>query len=235
MPFSLAGVFYPLQENADGVIAFPENTKYRHIHPSGNATSREARSTPFGRNVGGEDSLTELTLPIPPEYCVHIFPFLSVEHPSSRFHGDEPVLEGEEGGPAEPFVGRCIPPKRVCLSPNKRLLLLLGASFLGQSSLLVYQIMESASPFSFFPLIFYDLAMNYIDACFAPDNRRLASIPARLPTHLFLFYLPLISVESRRPSSSSNASMSSQEPTNLLSPTYDDKVRYFVLELRRFV
>jgi hypothetical protein len=55
-------------------------------------------------------------------------------------------------------------PRKVCLSPNKQLLMVLGAYRDNRKCLVVFQLFETyPDPFH---LIFFDLAFTYIDVCF---------------------------------------------------------------------
>ncbi len=91
------------------------------------------------------------------------------------------------GGSASAIAER---PRKVLLSPNKALLLILGAYHNNRKSLVVYQIFETyPNPFH---LIFYDFAFSFVDVCFSPDSRSLVCITTRHPHHLFVLALPLI-------------------------------------------
>lgn len=88
-------------------------------------------------------------------------------------------------------------PRKVLLSPNKSLLLILGAYHKNRKCLSVYQIFDTQpNPFH---LIFYDYAFSFIDACFSPDSRSLVCIPTRHPHHLFVLALPLIECPHNKP------------------------------------
>ena len=94
-------------------------------------------------------------------------------------------------------------PRKVLLSPNKQLLLILGAYHRGRKSLLVYQIVETyPNPFH---LVFYDYAFTYVDVCFTPDSRRLVCITMRHPHHLLVMDLPLIECPQNKMYESSNS------------------------------
>jgi hypothetical protein len=97
--------------------------------------------------------------------------------------------EGGLGGAAG-AAGVAERPRKVLLSPNKSLLLILGAYHNNRKSLLVYQIFETyPNPFH---LIFYDFAFSFVDVCFSADSRSLVCITTRHPHHLFVLGLPLI-------------------------------------------
>ena len=80
-------------------------------------------------------------------------------------------------------------PKRILLSPNKRLLMILGGYHKNRKCLLVYQMFDTSDPFH---LIYYDYAFSYIDVAFTPDSKSLVCICTRHPHHLFVLKLPLI-------------------------------------------
>ena len=238
----LAGYFYPLKDDKAGSFRFEDNCKVTLLNTQG---SRDTTiKPPGGRSPSSQAtgttpcdySLAEVMLNLSSEYRVHTFPFLKRERPGMRYNGDSGggVRDGNKVTDENEEELDYIPPKKVLLSPNGRLLLLHGGNYMGQSSLMVYQIMESASPFSHFPLIYYDLSLTYSDVCFSPDNRRIAAIPARSPSYIMLLYLPLISAESRRASYPPSIHSPSHPPPaqthnsfeqqNLLAPTYDDKL-----------
>jgi hypothetical protein len=83
---------------------------------------------------------------------------------------------------------RIIPPRKLELSHDKRLLLINGVVHRGFSCVVVYQI--SPTP-DYFKLVYYDLSMTFLDACFSPDSTRLVVIPAKHPTQLSILSLPL--------------------------------------------
>jgi DNA mismatch repair ATPase MutL len=98
-----------------------------------------------------------------------------------------------------------LPPRRVLLSPNKRLLLLLGALHRGQNCALVYQIFEAGPPY--FRLIFYDVTVTFADACFSPNSRAIAMIPSALLSTVLELTLPRAK-ETKRTSTSSSSGLS---------------------------
>lgn len=106
----------------------------------------------------------------------------------SRDLGDKTVLER---------------PRKLLLSPNKQLLLVLGAYHNDRKCLLVYQILDTA-PDPFW-LIFVDNAFAFVDACFSPDSRSLVVIPTRHPHYLFVLDLPLIECPHNKPHEASNS------------------------------
>lgn len=96
-------------------------------------------------------------------------------------------------------------PRKVLLSPNKSLMLILGAYHpeTNRKCLMVYQIFETyPNPFH---LIFYDYAFSFIDVCFSPDSRSLVCITTRHPHHLFIMQLPLIECPHNKAYDSSNS------------------------------
>ncbi|KYQ90908.1 hypothetical protein DLAC_07781 [Tieghemostelium lacteum] len=81
-------------------------------------------------------------------------------------------------------------PRKVLLSHDKRLLLIIGCFYKGISSLTVYKILEEGP--EYFQLIYYDSSFTFIDACFSSDSTMLVSILSRYPNFLFFLQLPNI-------------------------------------------
>ncbi|GAM29245.1 hypothetical protein SAMD00019534_124210 [Acytostelium subglobosum LB1] len=80
-------------------------------------------------------------------------------------------------------------PRKVLLSHDKRLLLIIGCYYKGLRCLTVYKINEEGP--NYFQLIFYDTSMAYIDACFSSDSQMLVAILSRFPNYLFFLQLPI--------------------------------------------
>lgn len=76
-----------------------------------------------------------------------------------------------------------IKPRRLELSPNLHLLLVLGSHYHGALSLVVYRI-QPQSP-HLVP-VFSDSALAVLDAAFAPDSRSLLVIPTASPSHIWI-------------------------------------------------
>lgn len=96
------------------------------------------------------------------------------------------------------------PPRKILLSADRRLLLLFGAMHQGESALLVYQIGDGYPELSF-RLLFSDLTLSFLDACFAPTSDGLAVIPRRYPCCLFFLSLRHLLVPPTTDSSASAA------------------------------
>src|SRR5690606_12528271 len=58
-----------------------------------------------------------------------------------------------------------------------------------------YQIFEEPE---FFQVIFYDLSISFIDACFSPDSQNLLVIPTRFPNYIFMLNLPTNNSKAQR-------------------------------------
>jgi len=76
-----------------------------------------------------------------------------------------------------------VEPRRVELSGDSRLLLVLGMQFHDTLSLVVFRIVPQHP---FLVPIFHDAALAVIDATFAPDSRSLAVIPAAFNTRFWI-------------------------------------------------
>ena len=81
-------------------------------------------------------------------------------------------------------------PKKIMLSPNKRMLLIHGCYHNGIPSLVIFQIREDGPPF--FDVLFHDLSFSYLDACFSQGNHSLVAIFRRFPSHVFSVIIPRI-------------------------------------------
>lgn len=93
-----------------------------------------------------------------------------------------------------------ISPKKILLSPNKRLLMVIGVIHRGQNCLVVYEISEpTTTRKEYFKPVFYDITLMFIDACFAPDSKSIVFIPARYPSLLFMLTLPAFSSSPSSP------------------------------------
>jgi hypothetical protein len=61
-----------------------------------------------------------------------------------------------------------------------------------------YQILEQGIEDFYFKLIFYDLSLTFVDACFSPDSCNLIVIPSRFPAFLFMLALPIITLKPKK-------------------------------------
>lgn len=137
--------------------------------PTKQSASRAAKNGAQGEKYFLYDANLEL------KHFVHKFQF-------QRDLGDKTVAER---------------PRKIMLSPNKQMLLILGAYRGGVKSLLVYQIFETfPNPFH---LIYSDYSFTFVDVCFSPDSRSLVCITARHPHYLFVLSLPLIECPHNKP------------------------------------
>ena len=105
-----------------------------------------------------------------------------------------------------------IQPKKILLSPNKKFLLIHGAYYNNQKSILVYQIFEDLSlNVISFNLIYYDYSFTFVDACFSPDSECLVAIPSKFSSYLFIFKMPVIKCQFE------------ENPTGLIKTDYLQK------------
>eukprot|EP01114_Cavostelium_apophysatum_P024218 TRINITY_DN9419_c0_g1_i1.p1 TRINITY_DN9419_c0_g1~~TRINITY_DN9419_c0_g1_i1.p1 ORF type:complete len:545 (+),score=66.26 TRINITY_DN9419_c0_g1_i1:419-2053(+) len=105
-------------------------------------------------------------------------------------------------------------PKKIILSPSKKLILLFGALHRGHSCLMVYQILEEGTGNDFFRLAFYDFSFCFVDACFSSDSRGILTIPAKYPSYVFWVHIPILNASrQKRPGTAANsASPNSPSP-----------------------
>lgn len=120
-------------------------------------------------------------------------------------------------------------PRKILLSPDKRLLLLLGVFHQSHCSLLVCVLVILCGAFlitcshhifdtpEYFKPIFHDLSLTFLDACFSPDSSSLAIIPTKHPHLLFLVQLSLDSPSKPAKSSSSAAESPRQQAVRAIS------------------
>lgn len=85
-------------------------------------------------------------------------------------------------------------PRKIILSHDKRLLMIIGCFYKGISCLTVYRILEDGP--DHFQLIYYDSSFTFIDACFSSDSKMLACILSRYPNFIFFLQLPSPSVHN---------------------------------------
>eukprot|EP01117_Protostelium_nocturnum_P013735 TRINITY_DN5159_c0_g1_i1.p1 TRINITY_DN5159_c0_g1~~TRINITY_DN5159_c0_g1_i1.p1 ORF type:complete len:630 (+),score=148.94 TRINITY_DN5159_c0_g1_i1:144-2033(+) len=132
-------------------------------------------------------------------------------------------------------------PKRIMLSPNKKLLLVNGVIHKANSQrcLIVYQIIEE-SVIPEFRIIFYDLSQTFNDACFSPDSTSLVVIPTKYPYLIFSLGLPIIPSGKSNTSlkkSPSNGSRSSSSKDHHFEEKYginsDEKHKFINFEARK--
>eukprot|EP01112_Ceratiomyxa_fruticulosa_P011072 TRINITY_DN2979_c0_g1_i1.p1 TRINITY_DN2979_c0_g1~~TRINITY_DN2979_c0_g1_i1.p1 ORF type:complete len:684 (+),score=109.95 TRINITY_DN2979_c0_g1_i1:105-2156(+) len=105
-----------------------------------------------------------------------------------------------------------ITPRKILLSPDKQLLMIIGVIHKGNTSLVIYRIYDDDGS-DCFKVVYNDMSFTFIDACFSPDSRSIVAILSRYPSFIFIMNLPLDQVPtltnastSSAPSTSSNGS-----------------------------
>jgi len=169
--------FYPLNDKTKG--GDPHTSSSARLITLEHSGRKLVKQSDAGKAARGSDNkhcVYDLPLRLAPEFKVFKFTF-----PQCR--------TSPKSSKANRDLAR-LPPKKILLSPNKRLLLLHGALHKGQNSLLVYQIAENTPPY--FQLIFYDMSFTFLDACFSPDSKSLLTIPSRYPCFIFLLNLNFV-------------------------------------------
>ncbi|KAL6057154.1 MYND finger domain containing protein [Balamuthia mandrillaris] len=184
--------FYPLNEKTKGdapsaarMITLEPSSSRKFVRSTDNYAGGGAASMAPPPQVSQQNRpndkyfVYDVALSLCPEFKVFTFPFV----PKTTTGGGHHHNHSNSG---------CYyrAPKKLLLSPNKRLLLVHGALHKGQSCLLIYQIMEESPPF--FRLIFYDQGLTFLDACFSPDSKSLVTIPSRYPCFIFLLNLNFV-------------------------------------------
>ncbi|EGC40115.1 hypothetical protein DICPUDRAFT_52183 [Dictyostelium purpureum] len=79
-------------------------------------------------------------------------------------------------------------PRKILVSHDKRLLMIIGCFIKGVSCLTIYRIVEEGP--NYFQLIFYDSSFTYVDACFSSDSTMMTAILARYPNFIFALQIP---------------------------------------------
>ncbi|ELR23589.1 MYND finger domain containing protein [Acanthamoeba castellanii str. Neff] len=206
--------FYPLNDKTKGDS--PNSAKMITLEQSGRKFVRQADArSDASKPARGNDKyfVYDVALNLSPEFKVFTFAFPhgkgSAASSSSSSSGGKGA--GKAGGRGASSDLARQPPRKILLSPNKRLLLMHGALHKGQNSLLVYQIMEDTPPY--FRLIFYDMSFTFLDACFSPDSKSLVTIPSRYPCFIFLLNLNFVLGRVRNQHASSSAAAQARATT----------------------
>eukprot|EP00002_Diphylleia_rotans_P040285 TRINITY_DN9511_c0_g1_i1.p1 TRINITY_DN9511_c0_g1~~TRINITY_DN9511_c0_g1_i1.p1 ORF type:complete len:540 (+),score=70.76 TRINITY_DN9511_c0_g1_i1:90-1709(+) len=115
------------------------------------------------------------------------------------------------------YENRIVTPRKIILSPDRSLLLVLGAVHENALSLLIYKISTDSAPV--LELVYNDLSLTFIDVCFTPDSAGIACIPHMRPSTIVMLNITSFIYDAKkRGPAVSDLSRRSFGPLSILGP-----------------
>ncbi|KAF2068742.1 hypothetical protein CYY_009938 [Polysphondylium violaceum] len=149
-------------------------------------------------NLSAEHKVFSLNFQEQDPTSTFIYKYNKANSNSNKNNSNTTATGTESSTPAPPAptkqTTRYRKPRKIILSHDKRLLMIIGCFYKGISCLTVYRILEDGP--DHFQLIYYDSSFTFIDACFSSDSKMLACILSRYPNFIFFLQLPSPSVHN---------------------------------------